>query len=149
MNQDEVKKLLNEILNFIGVSPRVIFEEDDEDNLCVNIEGGDLSFLIGYRGESLDALQTLMSQAFFRKNNEWPRLLIDVNCYRKQKHDKIEQITKNYIDKVRFFGKEVEMNPMSPSERRQVHSFVSTYDDVMSESVGEGLNRRVVIKPKA
>jgi spoIIIJ-associated protein len=49
---------------------------------------------------------------------------------------------------VMFFGKDVEMNPMTPSERRQVHTFIADYDDITSESTGEGQNRRVVLKPK-
>ena len=104
--------------------------------------------MIGYRGESLDALQTLVGLILFKQTGDWSRVLVDINDYRKGKQDKIEQITKSYIDKVRFFGKEVEMSPMSPTERRQVHVFVSAYDDIISESVGEGSSRRVVLKPK-
>ena len=57
-------------------------------------------------------------------------------------------MAKSYIDRVRFFQKDVELPPMDPWERRQIHMFVSEYDDVVSESVGEGHERRVTLKPK-
>jgi len=145
---EEVKKSAEKILGFMNVSPKVTVEEGEEDVINLTIEGEDLNFLIGYRGESLDALQTLIGLMIFKKTEAWTRVVVDINGYRKQKMDKIEQITKTYIDKVRFFGKEVEMNPMTPSERRQVHTFIGEYDDITSESTGEGQNRRVVLKPK-
>lgn len=148
----EVKKLvdtkLTEIFDFIGVKPKINVWDGEEDIINVDIEGNDLNFLIGYRGESLDALQTLTGLIAYKQLGEWATLVIDINGYKKQKQEKIEQIARTYIDKARFLGKEIEMNPMSPAERRWVHSFVSTYDDVISESTGEGMDRRVVIKPK-
>lgn len=145
---DEVKKSIEKILDFINVSPKITLEDGEEGIINLTIEADDLNFLIGYRGESLDALQTLLGLIIFKKTGEWTRVVVDINGYRKQKMDKIEQITKTYIDKVRFFGKDVEMNPMTPSERRQVHTLIGEYDDVVSESTGEGQNRRVVLKPK-
>jgi len=57
-------------------------------------------------------------------------------------------MARSYIDKVRFFQKEVEMPRMNPWERRQIHIMVAEYDDIISESTGEGDDRRVVLKPK-
>ncbi len=149
MNKIEItQEALSEILKFIGVDPKVDVTEDSEGNIFVNLEGNDLSFLIGYRGESLDSLQTFLALIVYKKTSEWAHVILDINGYKKQKSEKIEQITRTYIDKVRFFGKEIEMNPMPASERRQVHTFVGTYDDVVSESTGEGQSRRVVLKPK-
>ncbi len=147
-NTSELQTKIGEIFKFIGVSPDIDIQTDSEGVVNVGIEGDDLNFLIGYRGESLDALQTLLGVMTFKETGAWETVVVDINGYRKQKQEKIEQIARSYIDKVRFFGKEMEMNIMSPAERRMVHAFVSTYDDVISESTGEGQNRRVVIKPK-
>jgi spoIIIJ-associated protein len=146
------KEILNttasEIMKMIGAKAKLSISEEAEGAWSVKLEGDNLNFLIGYRGESLDAFQTLLGLILFKKTGEWSHVVVDINGYRDQKQDKIEQITKNYIDKVRFFGKQVEMAPMNAYERRQVHTFVSAYDDVISESTGEGIARRVVIKPK-
>jgi len=136
------------MMGFMGVSPDISISDSEEDTISVAVEGQNLNFLIGYRGESLDALQTILGLITFKETGEWVHVLVDINGYRKQKQEKIEQITKGYIDKVRFFGKDVEMSPMNAYERRQVHTFISEYDDIISESTGEGPARRVVLKPK-
>lgn len=148
MNKSEIiKNTLNTIFGHLHIKPQVEIEQKEE-TLHVYIEGDDLSFLIGYRGESLDALQIILAQIVYKQTGEWSYINVDINDYRKGKVEKIEDITKTFIDKVRFFGKEVEMPPMTSFERRQVHTFISSYDDVMSESTGERSERRVVLKPK-
>lgn len=150
MNKIEiVTDTLNNILGFIGITPVVKIEEDADKNISVVIEGENLNFLIGYRGESLDAIQHLLSLVLFRKTNESTHVIVDINGYRTQKVEKIEEITKNFIDRVRFSQKDVEMPIMNPSERRLVHTFVANYADITSESVGEGTQRRVVLKLKS
>lgn len=146
--QQTIKQLLEEILNFMNANAVVDIEVDAENNHKATIEGENLSFLIGYRGESIDALQTLLNITIFKRFGDDTKVLVDINGYRKQRQDKLEQIARNFIDRVRFLGKEVEMPPMNPFERKTVHTFVSTYDDVVSESTGEGHERRVVLKPK-
>jgi spoIIIJ-associated protein len=122
--------------------------EEGEDIYKVDIQGDDLSFLIGYRGESLNALQTLLGLMMFRELGDWTYIVVDINGYRDRRRDKIEEMTRSYIDKARFFGKEIKMPPMNAYERRQVHVYVSDYPDIESESEGEGRARRVVLKVK-
>ncbi|KKS20664.1 MAG: Single-stranded nucleic acid binding R3H domain protein [candidate division WWE3 bacterium GW2011_GWA1_41_8] len=149
MDKKEIIKVnVDRMMGFMGVSPDISISDSEEDTISVAVEGQNLNFLIGYRGESLDALQTILGLITFKETGEWVHVLVDINGYRKQKQEKIEQITKGYIDKVRFFGKDVEMSPMIAYERRQVHTFISEYDDIISESTGEGPARRVVLKPK-
>lgn len=145
---EAIKNTLENILGFIDVKYSLEVVEKEENCFEASIEGENLSFLIGYRGESLEALQTLTGLIVFKTVNEWVQVHVDINGYRKQKIEKLEEITKNYIDRVRFLGKDIEMPPMSPSERKQVHVFISQYDDVSSESTGEGSQRRIVLKLK-
>ncbi len=147
MSDKLIKSKLKEILDFIGISPKVSISKE-EDTYKVGIEGEDLSFLIGYRGESLNALQTLLATMLFNELNEWVHVLVDINGYRETRNDKIEEMTKNFIDRVRFHKANVELPTMNAFERRQVHMFVSEYPDIVSESVGEGRDRRVVLKLK-
>ncbi len=147
MSEQLLKNKLNEILNFIGVTPKVSIVEEDG-TYKISIEGDDLSFLIGYRGESLNALQTLLATMLFNELNEWVHVLVDINAYRESRNSKIEEMTKNFIDRVRFHKSEAELPPMNAFERRQVHVFVAEYPDIISESAGEGRDRRVVLKLK-
>ncbi|HLB51926.1 hypothetical protein A3F07_02145 [candidate division WWE3 bacterium RIFCSPHIGHO2_12_FULL_38_15] len=146
--EEIIKNKLNAICKYIGVAPEISIKPEDNNLYMVDISGNDLSFIIGYRGESLDALQNLVNQMIFKQLNEWVQVVIDINGYKNQKQGKIEQIAKRFIDKVRFLGHEVDLPPMEAYERRFVHMLLSQYDDVESESRGEGRNRRVVIKPK-
>jgi len=147
MSEQVIKTKLGEILELMEVSPNVSISEE-EGTYKVAIDGDDLSFLIGYRGESLNALQTLLSTMLFNESNEWTHVVLDINGYRNTRQDKIEDMTKNFIDRVRFHKADVEMPSMNSYERRQVHMFVEEYPDVTSESTGEGRARRVVLKLK-
>ena len=147
MNKEKtLKKTLDEILDYIGVKPDIEIEEEAENILKVDISGTDLNFLIGFRGQSLDALQAILGLSLFRKTGEWSSVLVDINDYKDRRLEKIEEITRRFIDKVRFFQNNVSMPPMNPWERRQVHTLVGEYNDIVSESEGVGRSRRVVLK---
>lgn len=147
MKKDVLENLLKEALNRLDVLSDYTVGEDD-DGVLISINGSELNHLIGYRGDTLNALQHFLNAAYYNKVGDYVRILVDVNGYRDQRREKLEDMAKNFIDRVRFFNQEVEMPAMNPSERRLIHTFVSKYDDVASESVGAGRDRRVVLKPK-
>lgn len=155
----EAKKLLettiDQILNYIGASPTVSVIEDASDEndddtptYIVDIDGRNLNYLIGYRGETLFGLQYYLGLVLFQQLGEWHRVLVDINGYRESRNERLEDIARKAIDKVRFFREEVSMRPMTSYERRAVHMFVSEYDDVFTESEGEGGDRRIIVKLK-
>lgn len=141
-----IENYLGVVTKALRVKPTVTVE-NAETILNVVINGENLNFLIGRGGESLSALQHLMGIALMNKFGEWVPVVVDINDYRTKRKEKTEEIAKSYIDRVRFFNKEVALPAMSSFERKQVHEFVSGYDDVESFSVGEGRDRHVVLKP--
>jgi spoIIIJ-associated protein len=143
---EHTNKFIKEVLGYMNVSPDVEVVRDEE-NYIVKIVGEDLNFLIGYRGTSLNGLQHLLSLSAYKSFGEWYSYLVDINDYRKARKEKLEEMAKSLIDRVRFFSKEVPLPPMTAFERKQIHEFVSEYDDVESFSVGEGSDRHVVLKP--
>ena len=143
-----IKKKMNKIFQYIGIKPELSVDEIEENNFNVTVSGDDLNFLIGFRGQSLDGLQSILRLMIYRETQIQPLITLDINDYKNRKTEKIQEMAKTFIDKVRFFQKDVEMPRMSPWERRQIHVLVSEYDDIESESTGEGENRRVVLKPK-
>lgn len=146
--QDVIEEALTNIFGFLQIDPDCEISAPEKGVYLVTIDGEDLNFLIGFRGQSLDALQSILRLIIFRKTGEQVVLNVDINGYKNQKANKIKDLARKFIDKVRFFEKEIELPRMNPWERRQVHTFVSEYDDVESESTGEGRDRRVVLKPK-
>lgn len=146
--KETIQDLLTNIFGFLKIHPEyeVI---DKEDNIFeIKISGNNLNFLIGHRGQSLDALQSILHLSVLRQQGQHVTIVIDINGYKDQRTEKLQNMTKSYIDRVRFFQKDVELPPMDPWERRQIHMFVSEYEDVISESVGEGRERRVTLKLK-
>jgi len=147
---DILKKNLESIFSFLGIDPDFTIEDNAEENsLAVKIWNEDLSFLIGYRGNCLKALKYYLGLALNKglEEESWTRVTVDIDGYNERRREKIEEITRNYIDKVRFFGQEIHMPSMDSSERFIVHSYVGNYPDITSESEGEGLSRHVVLKP--
>jgi spoIIIJ-associated protein len=144
---ETLKNTTKEILKFIGVNPEVEIT-DDKEYVNINIKGDNLNFLIGYRGQSLDAFQSLVAHITYKKIGEWPTIMLDINGYNEQRIERLHNIAKKFIDRVRFFQNEVELPLMSPWERRQIHTLISDYDDVVSESRGDGKNRRLYLRPK-
>lgn len=147
MPRKSIEKHLNNIFGFIDISPKVKIEEDDG-AFRIDVQGEELNYLIGYRGESLDALQYILSHAVFKEVEEWTPITLDINDYRKEKMDKLEETVRGYVDRVRFHQKEVRLPPLSPYERRHIHMFIQDYLDVDSESRGEGRERRLFLFPK-
>lgn len=148
----EITNYINEyvstVLNSLNVRPTVQVEYDEEDEVFyVDLRGDRLSFLIGHRGDSLEGFQHLLALSVYSKFGEWQHITLDINNYRDRQKERLEDIAKSYIDRVRFFSKEVSLPPMSPFDRKQVHEFLSGYGDVESFSVGEGPERHIVLKP--
>jgi spoIIIJ-associated protein len=152
MKHMDIKELidnsLKKIFSLIGIKPDYTVEVDEDEVYNVKISGENLNFLIGFRGQSLEALQTLLKLIVYRKTEQQIVLSVDINSYKDQKSEKLQEMARGFIDKVRFFEKEIELPFMNPWERRQIHMFVAEYEDITSESTGEGDNRRVVLKPK-
>jgi len=146
--KEVIETNLKKIFSLIGIEPDYTIESNEENVYDVKISGDNLNFLIGFRGQSLEALQTLLKLIVFRRTEQQIILSIDINDYKNQKSERLQEMARGFIDKVRFFEKEIELPAMNPWERREIHMFIAEYEDVLSESTGEGENRRVVLKPK-
>lgn len=133
-------------------SEREVSIEEGEEGvkyLKVNFEGEELGYMIGNRGRHLDALQFILQIILGRKLGEEVdfRVFVDVAGYRKDKDDKLEQMALEKADNARILGEPIELPPMKPSDRRIVHLALMKFKDISSESIGEGMDRRIVISP--
>ena len=158
MKDKEIKKFVKEELETLCSLLEVDCEKgfdmeegDEEDTTYIKIdfEGDDLGYMIGNHGRHLDSLQYILQLMVGRLVDQDPqyRVLVDVGGYRKDRDAKIEDFALQKADDVRILGEEMEMEPMSPADRRVVHMALAQFDDIETESVGEGRDRKVVIKP--
>ncbi|KKR05499.1 MAG: Single-stranded nucleic acid binding R3H domain protein [candidate division WS6 bacterium GW2011_GWF2_39_15] len=152
-----VKKETAKLLDLIGIAPEVAytFADNSTDEFVVvdvSIKGDDLGFMIGNQGRHLQAFQSLLCMIVrtqLWKEEDQTRFIVTVDAgdYRKQKVDRIERIAMQKADDARILGEPVDLMPMSPADRRVVHTVLGKFDDIKTESHGEGWDRYVRIVP--
>ncbi len=141
------KKYLEDILSFFGLNTDVYATTSDEEVIELNIPSTHLNgFLIGQRGETMRALQFLVSNALRNQNYPVTRVSVDVADYKKQRASRLAQKAEKWIKTVKESGKPFDLKPMNAADRRTVHKLAAEHG-VISESVGEGRNRHIVLKP--
>jgi len=124
-----------------------IKEENNEIN--INLVGPNMGVLIGYRGETLDSLQYLLSLVVNKNHDEtYKRVILDTVNYRQNRQETLKKLALKMGDKVRINGKTLKLEPMNPYERRVIHSTLQNNAYVTTHSEGEEPYRRVVIELK-
>lgn len=140
-------EILTRLLDYLGLDGDVNAEES-ETSLMLNIEGDDLGVLIGRRGLTLSSLQYLVRLMIASRVDEWPSLTVDVCGYKRRRHVALEELARKLADQAKYRKRPVTLEPMPPDERRIVHLALADNPDVYTESIGEDVDRKVVIHPK-
>lgn len=148
--EDQLSEVLDNLLGMLLLEGSYEIEETP-DNFSVSIETKDAGRLIGARGESLDGLQLLINQMMSKRvgEGEFKRVLLDVEGWRKQKEEELSQRANEWGKQVLETGEEMEVESQSSWQRRVVHTVISEMGGLTSESIGEGRDRHIVIRPKA
>jgi spoIIIJ-associated protein len=142
------KKYLEDLLSFFGLNTDVYATSDDE-VIQLNVPSTHLNgFLIGQRGENMRSLQYLTSTALKNADYAHTRVNVDVAEYKKQRADRLRDQAEDWMKQVRDSSEPMELRPMNASDRRVVHQLAGEYS-LVTESVGEGRDRHIVIKPTA
>ena len=149
---NQIKVIIQTLLDKMGVSGVVeSIEHSDGDQFIIKTKDGGI--LIGDNGKHLIALSHIIkkitSKTVFLEDNfeDRPHIFIDINDYQRQKIEELKELAKMSAQRVRYFKKDVAMEPMNAYDRRIIHASLTEYPDIMTESAGDGLERRVVIKP--
>lgn len=147
--QEIIKKTIEELLEKMGFSGTVsITESGEEDSVVCNIAtGNDSHFLIGQHGVNLQAIQHLSRLMVRKQIPDKVRFVLDINDYRQQKNQTIVQQALQAAEEASTTGRSVSMKPMSTYERRIAHMELSKDSRVTTESVGEGEERKIVVRP--
>jgi spoIIIJ-associated protein len=140
------KEILETILERMQEKATVSVRQED-DRISLGIETDDAGLLIGKQGQTLDALQFLVTKMLAKKSRRKVRISIDVEAYRARHNEALAQLAQKYGDKVKRSGKAITMTPMNPYDRRIVHMALQGDKDLKTMSRGEGLYKKVVISP--
>lgn len=141
------KKYLEDLLSFFGLNTDVRATNSEDEVIELHVPSTHLNgFLIGQRGETMHALQFLVSSALKNEEYEITRVNVDVAEYKKQRADRLSEKAEEWIKEVKDSGKELALNPMNAADRRTVHKVAGEHG-METESVGEGRDRHIVLKP--
>jgi len=143
---------LMDVLELMGidgeVSVRSVDADADSPSVLLDVEGEDLGVLIGRRGDTLGALQYLLTLMVQRRLKRWARVTVDVAHYRDRQEAMLRSKALRMADRVQRARTAIAMEPMPPNERRLVHLALSEHPDVTTHSIGIGEDRRVVVSPR-
>jgi spoIIIJ-associated protein len=165
LDQKDVKKIEDEVQNFftkmtievqkieiknssIDNKNELSGEDKINDVVFVEVKIDEPQILIGEKGQTLFEIQRLLKTVLNRKIQKLFYLNLDINDYKKKKEDFLRELARDLADEVAFKKEERVLSPMSAYERRAIHAELAGREDVITESRGEGYDRRVVIKPK-
>lgn len=140
---------LRGVLSCMGVVNVSVSVRKEEGGAMLSVSGDDVGFIIGHRGETLDALQYLCGLVANHVGGEYFRIAVDVGNYREKRRETLEALGRKMAEKSLRIGRNTSLEPMNPYERRIIHTAVQTVEGAKSWSEGEDLERHVVIGPIA
>lgn len=146
---DDVREYLETLFKAMDIQADIKIEFNETDNLLdIDVEGPEMGILIGKRGQTLDALQYLISLAVNKKSDSYIRVKLDTENYRARRKETLENLAKNIAYKVKRTKRPVSLEPMNPYERRVIHSALQNDKYVTTHSEGDEPFRRVVVTLK-
>lgn len=123
-------------------------EAEDEKNYRVTIQTQETGLLIGHHGDTLNGLQLLLGVILYKKLKTWVHVIVDVGNYRQMREESIKEMVGRIVSEVETTKQTMALPYLSPLERRIVHMMLADHKTVVSESTGEGRDRRLMIKPR-
>ncbi len=153
MNEDSeeairyAKKYIEDLLSFFGLNTDVYATNSDDEVIELHVPSTHMnSFLIGQHGDTMRALQFMTSNALRAQNFALSRVNVDIADYKKQRADRLAERAEGWIKQVKDTGQPMDLRPMNAADRRIVHQ-VASEAGLTTESIGEGRDRHVVLKP--
>lgn len=141
------KKYLEDLLSFFGLNTDVYATNSDDEVIELHVPSTHLNgFLIGQHGDTMRALQFMVSSALKNQGFGIARVNVDIADYKKQRGDRLAEQAIEWIKSVRETGKAMELAPMNSADRRIVHKTASEAG-IQTESIGEGRDRHIVLHP--
>ena len=147
--EETVKEFLKSVFSAMNMEVEIIVKVDENEKVIdVELKGEDMGILIGKRGQTLDSLQYLTNLAVNKHSENYYKVKVDTEDYRKRRKDTLENLAKNIAYKVKRTKRSVDLEPMNPFERRVIHSALQNDKFVTTHSEGEEPYRHVVVTLK-
>ena len=141
--ENQIIEFANGLIERIGVSARVQIAFRRDNKIGIDIDSADSGILIGKRGQTLEALQTIINVAASRIQENHPRIIVDSQNYRSRRERSLVRLAHQTAEEVRRTRDSRLLEAMNPFERRLIHTTLSKERDVDTSSEGDGLYKRV------
>lgn len=146
---ENVVEFLSSVFDAMKMEVEILVAVNEEEHVIeVELKGDDMGILIGKRGQTLDSLQYLTNLAINKHSDEYYKVKIDTEDYRKKRKETLENLAKNIAYKVKRTKRPVSLEPMNPFERRIIHSALQNDRYVTTHSEGDEPYRHVVVTLK-
>lgn len=146
---DHAREFLNDVFEAMDLVVVIDIKYDEENkNMNVDLSGDEMGILIGKRGQTLDSLQYLLSLVVNKESEDYIRVKVDTEDYRRRRKETLENLAKNIAYKVKRTKRPVSLEPMNPYERRIIHSALQNDKYVTTHSEGDEPFRKVVVTLK-
>ena len=146
---ENVVEFLSSLFDAMKMEVEILVAVNEEEHIIeVELKGDDMGILIGKRGQTLDSLQYLINLAINKHSDEYYKVKIDTEDYRKRRKETLENLAKNIAYKVKRTKRPVSLEPMNPFERRIIHSALQNDRYVTTHSEGDEPYRHVVVTLK-
>lgn len=136
---------LRDILTAYGLKNFSIDYEESPDGVALHVIGGNAKIAIGYRGDTLDAIQYLVGLVANAVCDSYYRVTINISDYRERREKVLIKLAENLASKVLRTKKSIELEPMTPYERKVIHTTIENISGVKSWSEGENLQRHLIV----
>lgn len=141
-------EIVEDLLKRLEVSGTVEITTDETEAFRVRIETEETGLLIGHHGKTLESFQLILGILISKKIGRWVKVYVNVGDYREKREETLMHMAQHAADRALALGRPVELSRLSPSERRIIHLTLSGDERIATESIGEGDDRVLLVKPK-
>ena len=144
----EVQQIVEDLLARLEIVGAVSVTTDETGAYRVHIETEETGLLIGHHGKTLESLQLILGILVSKAQGKWVKAYVNVGDYREKREETLMHMAQRAAERALSLGRSVELTRLSPAERRIIHLTLSGDDRIVTESVGEGDDRVLMVKPK-
>lgn len=146
--ENTIQTITKNLLEKLELTGEVSVAIDESGAYRVHIETEETGLLIGYHGRTLESFQIILSLLVSKETGEWARVYVNVGDYREKREEALMHMAMHAAERAMASGRPIELPHLSSAERRVIHMTLSGDERVETESLGEGSERTLVIKPK-
>lgn len=145
----QVQQVAEDLLKRLEVSGQVSVAVDETNAFRVHVETEETGLLIGFHGRTLESFQIILSLLVAKALGSYEKVYVNVGDYREKREESLMYMAQRAAERALALGRPVELGNLSASERRVIHLTLSGDERVVTESMGEGSSRTLVVKPRA